>query len=124
VELAESNPPVVADRGILKLILGELIRNALVFTRAEQAPRVKVRSQRQGDRVDILIEDSGLGIPAERLPLLGKPFQRFHGEAHLIPGVGLGLTRTLRGLAALQGRLGCSSGPEQGTTFRLSLGAA
>ena len=124
VELGEGIPSVVADRGILKLILGELISNALLFTQAEQSPRVEIRGQRQGDWVELLIQDRGLGIPAERLPLLGKPFQRFHGQPHLSPGAGLGLTRTLRGLAALRGRLGCASEADQGTTVRLSLGAA
>lgn len=124
VSLAETIPPVVADRGILELVFSELISNALLFTPAHQLPCVKVTSRRQGDRVETSIQDCGLGIPSGCLELLGKPFQRFHSEAHLVPGVGLGLTRALRGLAALQGRLHCSSETGQGSLLLVSLRAA
>lgn len=124
VELAEDIPPVLADAEMVHLIFRELIANALTFIQPTQAPRVKISGRRAGDEVETVIQDAGLGIPADCLTLLGKPFQRFHGEAHLAPGMGMGLARVGRGLAAIQGRLRCATQPGEGSLFVVCLRAA
>ncbi|MBN9417167.1 MAG: hypothetical protein J0I12_17110 [Candidatus Eremiobacteraeota bacterium] len=124
VELAGRMGSVLADRAILKLVFRELIDNALLFTRADQPARVKVSCQPQGDRLETTIQDFGPGIPADCLPLLGKPFQRFHPQTAGGDGLGLGLTRVTRGLAALGGRLRCLSQVGQGSSFLVCLRTA
>ncbi len=113
---------VRADKTIVKLVFRELIDNALVHLPADRAPRLKISCCSVEDRVETTIQDWGLGIPADCLPLLGKPFQRFHGQTDCAQG--LGLTRVLRALALVAGRLACSSEVGQGTSFRVSLRAA
>lgn len=124
VELTEGIPPVLGDLEMLKLVYQELIGNALAFKQADQPPRVKISGHQTGDRIETTIQDSGLGIPAHCLSLLGKPFQRFHCEGHLAVGIGLGLARVGRSLGVLNGRLHCLSQPGEGTLFVVSLRAA
>ena len=124
VELAGRMGSVLADRAILKLVFRELIDNALVFSRLDHPARIKVSCEQKGDRVETTIQDFGLGIPADCLPLLGKPFQRFHPQTPHADGLGLGLTRVTRGLAALGGRLRCSSEVGQGSSFLVCLRVA
>lgn len=113
---------VRADKSIVKLVFRELIDNALVHLPRGRKPRLRISCRIVEDRVETIIQDCGLGIPADCLPLLGKPFQRFHGRTD--GASGLGLTRVLRALALVAGRLACSSEVGQGSSFRVTLRAA
>jgi len=124
VELSGDIWPAAADAAMLRIVFSELLRNALQFVRPGQLPRVKVSGQRGEGRVEVAIADLGLGIPQACLPLLGRPFQRFHAGPEVPEGVGFGLTLACRGLAAVQGRLRCASEPGRGSTFLVSLRAA
>ncbi|GEM_PF-6064709 len=84
------NISLVADRVLLKIVLKNLIENALKYSRS----RALVVAREEGENVIIEIEDDGKGIPPEKIDLIWKPFERAQekketGEA--IPGLGLGL---------------------------------
>ncbi|MBS2039317.1 sensor histidine kinase [bacterium] len=119
VEFVGAFPTARADRAVLKIVFAELFENALRFCAPGQRPQISVRAEVCEGRVEITIRDRGIGIPEHCLPLLGNPFQKFHPG----PGVGLGLTLVRRALAAIQGRLLCSSVAGQGSTFQVSLEA-
>lgn len=79
---------VQGDQIQLHTLAHNLIDNAVKFTRG--GGRVKVGLHSQGDEVVISVEDTGIGIPEEDLPLM---FSRFHrgNNASAYPGSGLGL---------------------------------
>ncbi len=89
-------PPVVmADPVQIQQILLNLLLNAADAVR-EQAPvdriiAVRVR-EKTPDQVSIRVEDRGTGIPAERIPLLFKPFQSTKPDGL---GIGLSLCRSI-----------------------------
>jgi signal transduction histidine kinase len=120
----ESSPPegimLRADPERLAQLVGNLISNALKFTRA--GGRVQVRTFVDGEQAVIEVEDNGIGIP---LPEQGRIFERFFRSSaateQAIPGTGLGLVISRAIAEAHAGRISVVSEPGQGTTFRVEL---
>jgi signal transduction histidine kinase len=83
--------PVRGDPVLLAQALGNLIDNALKYTPADGEIVVEVRTGADDGRVEIIVADSGPGIPADQRP---KAVERFYrGDAsRCTPGVGLGLS--------------------------------
>ena len=71
-----------APEKVLSVLIGNLLRNAVAYT---DAGRVRV----EVDADAIMIEDTGIGLPAERVRDMGRPFVR--GSTGQ-PGHGVGLT--------------------------------
>jgi len=81
---------LVADRRAVKQILLNLLSNAVKFT--PPGGHVDVEADFAGDRVQVTVRDDGIGIPAEHLPRLGRPFEQVCNDPMLAKGgTGLGL---------------------------------
>ena len=92
---------LVADRRATKQILLNLIANAVKFS--DPGGAVRVRVKRAGGRAIFTIVDYGIGIPAEALGNLGRPFEQVENElTRTNKGTGLGLA-IARSLIELQG---------------------
>lgn len=113
---------VVCDRRAIKQIILNLLSNALKFTPA--AGTVTLSAIRDGGMIDIAVTDSGIGIRAEDLPLLGQPFFQAKGSYdRAYEGTGLGLS-VVRGLVGLHGgTLEIESAPGAGTRVSLRIPA-
>jgi two-component system cell cycle sensor histidine kinase PleC len=97
----EGNIPIVADRRAIKQILVNLLSNAVKFTPDQGS--VLVRSRLIGDRILLLIADTGIGIPPHAVAKLGKPFEQVESQlTKTYQGSGLGLA-IAKSLAALHG---------------------
>lgn len=87
--------PVYVDREMWEKIVLNLISNAFKFTLAGE---ITVSLQWMGDRVQLSVRDTGIGIPATEIPHL---FERFHrvkgapGRTFEGSGIGLSLVREL-----------------------------
>ena len=130
MKAAEDLLPVTADRAKVKQILFNLLSNAIKFTPEEGA--VSVHAGRvapppdaaPGDWFEVVVSDSGVGIPAERLDHLFDTFMRpgeDTGEKGR-PGVGLALARRLVELHG--GRIRVESAVGSGTTVTVQLPVA
>jgi signal transduction histidine kinase len=108
-------PEVVTDVFKLKMILRNLIANAIKFTDRGQ---VKVEARRHGSGVRIEVTDTGPGIQAEQLEHIFKPF---HQADRSREGAGLGLYVVTKLSEALGGEVGVDSVPGSGSTFRIWL---
>ena len=82
---------------------------------------VRILTRRQGDRIAIVINDNGPGIPAEEIPHLFHPFFTTKSPGQ---GTGLGLSTSYRTVEQLGGQIEISSEPGQGTSVivRLPIG--
>jgi signal transduction histidine kinase/ActR/RegA family two-component response regulator len=110
---------LAADAQRLKQILLNLLANAVKYNREGGSVTVEVR--RMGDRVRILVVDTGMGIPQDQVPKLFIPFERLGAETSGVEGTGLGLVLALRLAEAMNGTLGVQSQPWIGSTFHVEL---
>ncbi len=84
-------PLVEADQAQLLQVLVVLFENALLALAEVEPRRLRVTRQAEGERVLLVVEDSGKGIPKELLPRLFQPFVTGRGRDGPRPGTGLGL---------------------------------
>lgn len=82
---------VSLDADKITRVLDNLVSNAIKYTPENGHVRVDVRDA--GDYVTIVVQDTGLGIPEEMLPMLFTPFERVNTAEHKAQeGTGLGLS--------------------------------
>lgn len=111
---------VVGDAGRLRQVLVNLVGNALKFT-AEGAVTVRVELVSGGledMELQLCVEDTGLGIPADRLDAIFEPFVQSEPLiANSGQGTGLGLTICRRLVELMGGRLWVESEQGHGARF-------
>jgi signal transduction histidine kinase/CheY-like chemotaxis protein len=121
VDLVSEPVWVSGDPVRLEQIVGNLVSNALKFTRGEGV--ISLFVGREGDDAVLRVADQGIGIPADMLP---KIFDLFVQAHHTIDrtrgGLGIGLT-LVRRLAELHGGTvhAASEGDGRGSTFTVRL---
>lgn len=110
--------PVLADEARLQQILHNLIGNALKFT---PEGGICVSAHEDQDRIWIEVQDTGIGIPADKIDQIFEPFVQVEGGNNQRQGSGLGLAIT-RDLVRLHGgQLQVHSDANHGSTFSFSL---
>jgi signal transduction histidine kinase len=124
IDLRGEPATIVADPARIAQILGNLLHNASKYSGAGGHIRVSVGER--ADRVEIRVEDDGIGIAASDLERLFEPFaQRDTSLARSAGGLGIGLA-LVRRLAELHGGTAraSSAGPGRGACFTLQLPGA
>jgi len=121
IDLPEHIPQIMADREHLRMILTQLLDNALRYT---TSGRVSVSAVMHGSDLQLDITDTGPGIPPEEIGKLFTRFHRIEGNNSQERGSGLGLAITRQLVERLGGRVWASSTPGHGSTFSLSLPVA
>ena len=121
----DSNVPthIKTDEVRLQQIINNLLNNAFKFTSSGhiRLTITAVPSDRK-NTLQILVEDSGIGISEESQQLLFSPFsQADKNTSHKYGGTGLGLTICKRLCNLLDGDIRVASKPRQGTTFTVEL---
>ena len=112
---------VVSDAGRLRQILVNLLDNAVKFT-ASGTVRLEVEAGPAAEdgtvELRFAVRDTGIGIPADRLDRLFKPFgQADSSTSRLYGGTGLGLVISRHLAERLGGRTWVESAPGRGSTF-------
>lgn len=99
-------------------VLQNLLQNSIRHTPADGTVRVEARID--SDRLELVVTDTGEGIPASQLGRVFEPFWRGDG-ARSTPGAGLGLALAKRITEALGGDIRVDSPPREGTRFAVVL---
>jgi signal transduction histidine kinase len=108
-----------SDPDKLRQVLLNLTGNAIKYT-PEGEVRLRVRA-RDG-QVQLEVEDTGVGIPAEQLPHIFEPFwQATTTQRNEESGTGLGLSVVERLVRLLSGEIEVRSTPGAGSTFTVTL---
>ncbi|MCB1740660.1 MAG: PAS domain S-box protein [Gammaproteobacteria bacterium] len=106
----------------LRLLLQNLIGNAIKYRAAERSPEVRIGWQQRNGRCEISVSDNGIGIdPADQEKIFSL-FGRLHHQGR-VAGVGLGLTLARKIARGHGGDLQVESIPGRGSTFRFCLAA-
>jgi heavy metal sensor kinase len=112
--------PVVGDTLRLTELFLNLLENASKYTPPEGTVEVYVR-QKQGN-VEVVVRDTGVGIPVEHLPHVFDRFYRVDkARAREAGGTGLGLAISRWIAGAHGGSIRAESAPGRGTTMTVTL---
>lgn len=111
---------VLANPKGLDIVLRNLIDNALKFTPASDAPRLRIEAQAEGDRVRLSVSDQGIGFDMKYHDRIFGMFQRLHRQDQ-IPGTGIGLALVQKAVERMGGQIRAESAPGQGATFYIEL---
>ncbi|MCW7537753.1 PAS domain S-box protein [Aquabacterium sp. A7-Y] len=114
----EEDVTVLVDSQRLRQVLINIISNAVKYNRPDGVVRLSL-GDRQGDAIDIRVEDSGEGLRPDQLARLFQPFERLGRETSPIEGTGLGLIIAKRLLEEMGGSIEVSSEPGTGTCVTL-----
>ncbi|WP_080055766.1 PAS domain-containing hybrid sensor histidine kinase/response regulator [Spirosoma aerolatum] len=110
---------VIGDERKLRQVLINLLGNAVKFT-DRGGVSLKVIPQ-PNDQLTFQVDDTGVGIPPDKLDLIFLPFQQVRDESRFIEGTGLGLTITEKLITLMQGTLRVVSTPGEGSSFRVTV---
>ena len=114
-------PDIDADYRGLKQVVLNLISNAVKFT-PEGGDIVVALSREDDERVRVAVTDTGIGIAAEDLNRLARPFEQVEGQhSKTTQGTGLGLALTKSLIELHGGTLTIDSVPGRGTTVGFDL---
>jgi PAS domain S-box-containing protein len=120
-EIPENVQPLTADVRLLRQILFNLIGNAVKFT-PEGSVVVRLHVDKDGRPRTIEVEDSGIGIPKDKLEAVFESFEQLDSStARAFQGTGLGLSICRSLCSALNYRLSVESEMGEGSTFRVEL---
>ena len=89
-------PAVMADASLLRIVLHNLLSNALKYSRAQPLARIAVEARAlEADTVEITVRDNGVGFDARFKDKLFGVFQRLHRDEEF-EGTGIGLATARR----------------------------
>jgi len=119
-----SVPPASADSRALRQVLSNILDNAAKFSLWNGRVLLEAGQDTMG-RVVFTVTDQGCGIPPEKIPELGQPFEQL-GDAMSgqRAGTGLGLAISCRLVEMMNGTLTIDSEPGTGTRVTVALPAA
>ena len=121
IDCAPVQAPVYLDRHMWETIVLNLLSNALKFTLEGE---IRVGLREHDGHVELVVADTGTGIPESELPRLFERFYRVpnaRGRTHEGTGIGLALVQEL--VRFHGGTIAVRSRPNVGTTFTVSIPA-
>jgi heavy metal sensor kinase len=114
--------PAEVDRVQIERMLTNLLSNAIKFTPEGGMVQTTLRSL--PDRIELVVEDTGRGIPTEHLPHIFDRFYRVAGNGAAPgpeQGLGLGLSFVAWIVKVHNGKIDVESSPGKGTKFTIKL---
>ncbi len=118
---ASAPVPLEADLRQMKKVLYNLLSNAFKFSDPNTG-QVWIRLSAKGDRVELEVEDNGMGIPRDQFERIFERFTQVEQRAvRRQEGTGIGLALVKEIVTAHGGTITVDSQVDRGTTFTLSL---
>jgi two-component system sensor histidine kinase SenX3 len=124
LRIAPDQPLISVDVRLLERCLRNLLQNAIKYAADGGWIGVEITriNRREGESVQISVEDRGPGIAAVDLPHIFEPFYRGHAAADsLVPGVGLGLVVVKRIVEDHRGAVDVETSEGRGAKFSIYL---
>ena len=123
IDAGGSLPHVPGDADAIRSALQNIIGNAVKYSPG--GGHVNIRAEASGSRVRVTVADRGIGIDADDLPHIFKPFFRGRRASDAqIRGTGIGLSVVRHVVDAHRGDVRVESRPGEGTTVTIDFPAA
>ncbi|MBL8133539.1 MAG: sensor histidine kinase KdpD [Anaerolineae bacterium] len=117
IQIQPDLPLIQVDFVLIEQIVVNLLENACSYSPAERP--IRIRAELDNGSVVIAVEDSGSGIPADKLEAIFEKFYRVPGTPTGGTGLGLSISRGL--VEAHGGTLTAANRPEGGARFQVRL---
>lgn len=100
-------------------VLGNLIRNALMYQNKNKIPEVRIWSEEDEEYYYVFVQDNGVGIAPQYQSKIFEMFERLHTDIEF-PGTGIGLALCKKIVEGWGGKISLESEQGKGSTFRVS----
>jgi len=113
-------PVVNGDPTLLRLVLQNLLDNAVKYTARREEAVIEIDARRGEDGIVVRVKDNGVGFDMQHAANLFGVFQRLHADNEF-EGTGIGLANAQRIVQRHGGRIWCEASPGRGASFYFSL---
>jgi two-component system, LuxR family, sensor kinase FixL len=114
-------PTIEADAIQIHLLIQNLVGNALKYHRPDIPPIVQIGYRHHSEgKVEIFVQDNGIGFQMSNIDRIFQPFQRLHGRSKY-EGTGIGLAICKKIAERHNGRITAQSVPGEGSIFSVVL---
>ena len=113
-------PSILADPQLLKIVLTNLLSNALKFIRKCKKAEIEFGCKTKDKKTIFYVKDNGIGFDMKYADKLFSPFQRLHHKEEY-EGSGIGLATVQRIIQRHGGQIWVESKPGSGTSFYFTL---
>lgn len=113
-------PPAFADNAMIKLVVENLVSNALKFSRKVSQPAITISAEEKKDENVYRIKDNGVGFNMAYAGKLFGVFQRLH-SAEEFEGAGVGLAYVKKIINRHGGKVWAESEEKKGASFFFTL---
>lgn len=114
----ESFPQIRFSRTNFRSIIYNLLTNAIKYQSPERRPIIRIRVEQADKDALLMVEDNGIGFPADKKEKIFTMFKRLHTH---VEGTGIGLFIVKRIIDNTGSRIEVNSTPGIGTTFKIYL---
>ena len=119
VDLPTTLPTIAADASSVSEVFANLIDNAIKYS--NEGGAITVRAERDGDFLEVEVEDQGIGMPANVVGNLFHKFYRSHRSRETVAGTGIGLYISKAIVESHGGTMNARSVEGEGSVFSFTL---